>query len=57
MTLPKFITTLTVRASLAVLVLGTASYLAVTGSIDGPSFLGLAFVVANFFFKGEDKKD
>ena len=56
MTVPKFITNLTIRAGLGALVLGTASYLAVVGSIDGPSYLGLALLVAGFFFKGDEPK-
>ena len=56
MTVPKFLTNLSVRAGLGTLVLGTASYLAIIGSIDGPSYLGLALLVAGFFFKGDDVK-
>lgn len=56
MTAPKFLTTLTIRALLGILVLGTASYLAIVGSIDGPSYLGLALLVAGFFFKGDDDR-
>lgn len=56
MTTPKFLSTLTIRAVLGALVLGTASYLAIVGSIDGPSYLGLALLVAGFFFKGDDPK-
>jgi Na+-transporting NADH:ubiquinone oxidoreductase subunit NqrD len=55
MTLPKFINTLTIRAGLGVLVLGTTSFLAVTDRIDGASYLGLALLVAGFFYKGEDR--
>lgn len=56
MTVPKFLTTLTIRAALGFLVLGTASFLAVTDRIDGPSYLGLALLVAGFFYKGDDDK-
>lgn len=56
MTVPKFITNVTIRAGLGLLVLGTASYLAIVGSIDGPSYLGLALLVAGYFYKGDDPK-
>ncbi len=39
-----------VRAVLALVVIATASYLAVIGAIDGPSYLGLAIIVASYFF-------
>lgn len=40
----------TVQGIAAMSIIGTACYLAVSGAIDGPSFLGLAIVVAGFYF-------
>lgn len=41
----------TVQGILAVGIIGVASALALMGEIDGPSFLGLAIVVAGFYFR------
>lgn len=47
----------TVQGIAAMSIIGTACYLAVIGAIDGPSFLGLAIVVAGFYFKSAPSSD
>lgn len=41
----------TVQAVLAVAITGVASYLAVVGQIDGPTYFGLAVIVTGYFFR------
>jgi len=41
----------TVQGVLALGIMATAATLALTERIDGPSFLGLAIVVAGFYFR------
>lgn len=46
----------TTGAFLATIIIGTASYLAIVGAIDGPSYLGLAILAAGSFFKGPSER-
>lgn len=47
----------TLLASVALIVIGTASYLAITDRIDGPTYFGLALLVAGALFKTAPAKE
>lgn len=46
----------TVQAAVALAVIGTASYLAIIDRIDGPTYFGLALLVAGFYFGKQESK-